>query len=229
MIECPKMSPICQAYANRDRASLIIREELRCPRCWREKTLQNQSQRRQKLPNFPLHTPETAPQKARMILEQTQKRLGFIPTMYAKQAEAPVLLETYRLVDAAFETTSLAPTERLVVLMTVSRYHNCDFCMSAHSWRAQASKLPNDLRNALRAGVPTGDKRLDALADFAHAMVDKRGKVSNADVQAFMDAGFDHRQALEIIVGIAISAYIKVKKLITTDKEATAPTIMSNK
>jgi hypothetical protein len=34
---------------------------------------------------------------------------------------------------------------------------------------------------------------------------------------------------VEIIVGIAISAYIKVKKLITTDKEATAPTIMSNK
>lgn len=155
------------------------------------------------MPNFPLHTAETAPQEARKILEQTQKRLGFIPTMYAKQAEAPVLLETYRLIDAAFETTSLAPTERLVVLMTVSRYHNCDFCMSAHSWRAQASKLPNDLRNALRAGVPTGDKRLDALSDFTHAMVDKRGAVSDADVQAFMDDGFDQRQALEVIVGIA--------------------------
>ncbi len=40
---------------------------------------------------------------------------------------------------------------------------------------------------------------------------------------------FDDNNKVEIIVGIAINAYIKVIKLITIDNEPTAPAIMSNK
>ncbi|MFY0617965.1 carboxymuconolactone decarboxylase family protein [Shimia sp.] len=152
---------------------------------------------------FPLHTPQTAPQAARTILKDVQSRLGFIPTMYAKQAEAPVVLKTYRMLDEAFETTSLTTTERLVVLMTVSRYHACDFCMSAHSWRAQIAKLSPPLIEALRTGALTGNTRLDALATFTYAMVDSRGAISDDQLQAFREAGFSRQQALEVILGIA--------------------------
>src|SRR6266567_1733756 len=49
---------------------------------------------------FPAHTPETAPEEARPALTATQKQLGFIPTMMAKFAEAPLLLQAYQTASA---------------------------------------------------------------------------------------------------------------------------------
>ena len=43
---------------------------------------------------FPAHTIETAPEEARPALAAVLKRLGFVPTMMAKFAEAPLLLES---------------------------------------------------------------------------------------------------------------------------------------
>jgi len=41
---------------------------------------------------FPLHTIENAPETVRDAMESMQKRMGFMPTMLAKFAEAPALL-----------------------------------------------------------------------------------------------------------------------------------------
>jgi hypothetical protein len=40
---------------------------------------------------FPAHTIETAPDEVRPVMEAMQQRMGFIPSMLAKFAEAPPL------------------------------------------------------------------------------------------------------------------------------------------
>jgi alkylhydroperoxidase family enzyme len=79
---------------------------------------------------------ETAPEEARPALTTALKQLGFVPTMMAKFAEAPLLLQAYQMAAGFFDKTSFGPAERLVVLLTASYQNNCDFCMSAHSWGA---------------------------------------------------------------------------------------------
>ena len=152
---------------------------------------------------FPTHTPETAPHLARETLIRTQAALGFIPTMYAKQAEAPQLLEAYRTVAALFEQTSLSQEERLVVSMTASRFHECDFCMTAHSWLGRKSGIEDALVDGLRSGEPLDDPRLEALTQFVRAGLEKRGQVTNYDRDAFFAAGFAPRHALEVVLGLA--------------------------
>jgi AhpD family alkylhydroperoxidase len=166
---------------------------------------------------FPAHTVETAPEEIRDALTTTIAKIGFVPSMLAKFAEAPALLRGYQALAPAFDTTSLTPTERFVVLMTASYTHDCDFCMSAHSWGARRQDIDANIVAALRTGQSLPDVKLEALRDFVAAMVNARGAVTDADKALFFAAGYTPRQALEIILGLAL-------KVITNYTNALAST-----
>lgn len=153
---------------------------------------------------FPAHTVETAPEEVRAAMETMQKNMGFIPSMLAKFAEAPALLMAYQAAAPFLEKTSFTPTERLVVMLAASYRHNCDFCMSAHSWGARRQGLDATIIEALRAGEPLPEPKLEALRIFVLAMIEQRGAVSDGDKRAFFDAGFGTRQALEVVLGLAL-------------------------
>jgi AhpD family alkylhydroperoxidase len=152
---------------------------------------------------FPAHTIETAPEQARPALTAVQNKLGFVPTMMAKFAEAPLLLQAYQAAAGFFDKTSFSPTERLVVMLTASYLNNCDFCMSAHSWGAARQGLDTDVIAALRAGRALTDARLEALRAFVWTLVLEHGAVPEADQEVFFAAGFTPRQGLEVVLGVA--------------------------
>src|SRR5690348_14873906 len=127
---------------------------------------------------FPLHTTDSAPDNVRADLETMQERMGFLPTMAAKLAEAPALLMAYRAAAPFFEQTSLTSAERTVVLMAASHRQECDFCMTAHSWGARRQGLDAGILTALRSGEALPDSKLEALRLFTLAMLEKRGAVS---------------------------------------------------
>jgi len=58
---------------------------------------------------------------------------------------------------------------------------------------------------ALQTGAVTGDARLDAVADFAAAVIAHRGNAGDAAFAAFQGAGFDQQQALEVVLGISLA------------------------
>jgi alkylhydroperoxidase family enzyme len=95
--------------------------------------------------------------------------------------------------------------------------HDCDFCMSAHSWGARRQDIDANIVAALRTGQSLPDVKLEALRDFVAAMVNARGAVTDADKALFFAAGYTPRQALEIILGLAL-------KVITNYTNALAST-----
>lgn len=155
---------------------------------------------------LPFNTLENADPKAREVLEKAKAQLGFIPNMYAGMANAPGLLDTYLDGYARFRRESgFTPAEQEVVFLTISRANGCDYCVAAHSLIAdQMSKVPPAVTEAIRDGHPIPDARLAALSTFTEVMLRTRGLPSNADVAAFLDAGYAERQVLEIILAIAV-------------------------
>ncbi len=153
---------------------------------------------------FPAHTIETAPDEAREALLASQGKLGFIPSMLAKFAEAPPLLMGYQALVPFFDKTSFNPTEKLVVYLVASYRHNCDFCVTAHSWAARRQGIDEQVVSALREGRSLGEPRLEALRTFVDAMLEKRGAVSDDEKRAFFEAGYTPRQALEVILGLSL-------------------------
>ena len=75
--------------------------------------------------DFTLHTPKSAPEGSKPLLENSQKSFGFIPNLHAVMAEAPSTLEAYQLLGGLFSRSTLNAVEQNVVWLTINVEHNC--------------------------------------------------------------------------------------------------------
>jgi uncharacterized peroxidase-related enzyme len=153
---------------------------------------------------FPIHTPESAPESSKPWLEQTQRSFGMIPNLEAVMASAPTLLQAYSSLWSLFDETSLSPVERQVVYQTVNFENGCEYCVPWHSLLSEQAGMTDSDIDALRDGRAVTDTRLEALRNFTRTLLLQRGKLAEADLDAFLAAGFQPQQALEVILGIAI-------------------------
>lgn len=154
--------------------------------------------------DFDTHDLDSVSDDGREILETVNKEYGFIPNLIGKMVESPELAKAYLEIGKIFENTSFDATEQQVVLLAVSRYNECEYCVSAHSSIADMNDVPEDVVDAIRNDKPIGDDKLEALRKFTTRVVDKRGWVDDSDVEAFLDAGYGRRQVLEVIVGVGM-------------------------
>lgn len=156
------------------------------------------------MPDFEIHTLETAPEESRPLLENSQKAFGRIPGLHGVMAEAPALLQGYKQLHQLFsEQTSFDKDELTVVWQAINVEHNCHYCVPAHTGIAKMMKVDDAITEALRNETALPNDRLEALRTFTLAVVRDRGSVDKAAVQAFLDAGFTKRQVLEVILGVS--------------------------
>ena len=153
---------------------------------------------------FPLHTRATAPFEAKPILDQASQAMGYVPALLAQMAEAPALLEGYAALSAIFRKTGFTPAEQQLVLLTVSVEHDSHYCTPAHTVRARDAAIDEATLAAIRAGRPVADARLEALRRFTVTMIRDRGFVADADLDAFVAAGFTRANAMEIILAVGL-------------------------
>jgi uncharacterized peroxidase-related enzyme len=153
---------------------------------------------------LPLHDETTAPEGSRKPLEATKDKLGFLPNVLRLLSNSPALLKSYQTLTQQFETTSLTPTERHVVLLTASRENGCTYCVAAHSVIAANAGAPEEVIEAIRERRPIADPKLEALSRFTVSMVEARGWIDDADLRSFLDAGYDRQQVLDVLVGIGM-------------------------
>mgnify|MGYP000471041614 CR=1 FL=1 len=155
---------------------------------------------------LPPQTLDNADAKAKPLLEQANAKLGFVPNMYEGMAKAPGVLDTYLHGYELFrEDSGFTPPEQEVVFLTISRLNGCSYCMSAHSMLGEKmSQVPADVLEAIRNDQPIADARLAALAEFTQVMFETRGMPGEADVKAFLNAGFEESQVLQIVLALAV-------------------------
>jgi uncharacterized peroxidase-related enzyme len=148
---------------------------------------------------FPTYTLDTAPEASRPVLEGAKKKFGIVPAPLGKLAASPELLRAFEEGNTIWAGTSLTALEREVVVMVVARENGCEYCVALHTRLLFALEAEAEAVGALRDGTPLPDAKLEALAAFTRALIDTRGK---ADPSAFFAAGYDARQALDVVVGI---------------------------
>lgn len=156
--------------------------------------------------SLPAKTLDNAEPEAKAVLEKAKAQVGFIPNMYAYMVNIPGLLDTYLEGYGYFrKDAGFTPPEQEVVFLAISQANACHYCMAAHSMLAdQMSNVPPAVTAAIRDGKPIPDPKLAALATFTARMVETRGLPTKADVQVFLDAGYEERHVLGIILAIAV-------------------------
>jgi uncharacterized peroxidase-related enzyme len=169
---------------------------------------------------LPGHTVETAAPEVQPALRDAASKFGFLPNLLGKLANAPAALDAYLAVSAAFNRTSLRPLERQVVLLTTSFVNQCPYCVAAHSMLAGMSGADAETVQALRAGRPVVDPRLEAVRRYTAHLVIRRGQADAVETQRFLAAGFGRTQIYEVITGITqktLSNYADHVELIPLD------------
>lgn len=153
---------------------------------------------------FTYHDETTAPSASVPLLQQSKKAYGFYPKLHQTMAEAPATyaayLETYRLFT---EETSLTPLEQQVVMMASNFENRCHYCCAGHTMLMKMIDAPDDVIEALRDGRKLADPKLEALRTFARDLLLMRGHVGDERLEAFLAAGYDRKQALEVLVGLS--------------------------
>lgn len=152
---------------------------------------------------FTAYTIETAPEAARPIFEGVKNAFGFVPNLQAHMAESPELLAGYSALWDLFSKSSLTVHEQQVVYLTANFENECHYCMAGHTTLAKMQKMEAGVIDALRAGTPLPDARLEALHRFTTLVVRNRGWVDAADVDAFLAAGYTRRAVLDVVLGVA--------------------------
>lgn len=174
---------------------------------------------------FDVHTIETAPAESAQLLGGVEKGFGFVPNLLGAFAESPATLKGYLTLGKLFDQSSFTATERQVVILVASRFNECKYCVAAHSIAAGMHGVPAEVVEAIRNDQPIPDSRLEILRDFTTAVVEKRGWVSELDVDEFIAAGFTRAQVLEVVLGVSyktLSNYVN-HIVDTTVDDAFAP------
>lgn len=143
---------------------------------------------------------------AKEILDGTKAKLGFVPNMYRAMANSGGYLSTYVHGYNAFRQESgFNPAEQELIFLVISRENGCDYCLAAHSMIAdKVSKLDPEALAAARLGNTIPDEKLHSLAVFTSHVFSTRGIISNAQATAFLAAGYEEKQIMEIVLAIAV-------------------------
>ena len=63
------------------------------------------------------------------------------------------------------------------------------------------------LVDAVRHREPLADSKLDALVRFTRRIVEQRGNVSEAELAAFLEAGYSRAQVVEVLLGVGMKTF----------------------
>lgn len=154
--------------------------------------------------NFTFHTPENTSGHTQDLLTGIQQGYGFIPNLFGYMAEAPTTVEAYLALNELVAKTSLTPGQQQVALLAVSVENDCEFCTIAHRAMGKMKKANEQTLNAVSSRSTINDPLDRALVAFTQSVTKNRGRPSEAELQAFLNAGFTKQQILEVILIVSI-------------------------
>lgn len=153
----------------------------------------------------PLKTETEVDEWGKTLFERSKKAYKMVPNMYQAMANAPEILQSYMDCYQNFrEHSGFTSAEQEVIMLVISYENGCEYCMAAHSTMADFySKVPTEVTEAIRTDSMIPDGTLRALAEMTKEMLLSRGRPSPSCVEQFLDAGFQEKQLMDIVLAIA--------------------------
>lgn len=153
-----------------------------------------------------IQTVDSAPEEAKERLDAVKRTSGFVPNLLGVLANAPTALEAYQTVSAINARSSLTPQEIEVIQITAAVHNGCGFCAAGHTKIASKKlQMAEPVVAALRNKAPLPDPKLDALATFTTQVIEHKGQVPDAGLEAFFAAGYNQQNALDTLLGVSLS------------------------
>ena len=157
------------------------------------------------MPAFTLHTVDTAPEASRPALESLQAAFGVLPNIARAMASSPVLIDSLVGLFQNVHGGSFSEAQIQILLLTNAVTNAAEWPVAFHSYLALQQGIASADVDALRRGqLPSGTEAA-ALSRLARTLIEHRGRVDAAQIDAFLAAGFSQSELLEVIAVVAAS------------------------
>lgn len=167
--------------------------------------------------------PEHATPQQAALFSAVKAKLGRVPNLIRALGNSPAALRGYLDFSAALGAgEGLTGQQREIVALTVAEANGCQYCLAAHTALGKLAGLTPEAIDAARRADGVDDAGR-AVARFAHAIVESRGSVSDADLQSFRDAGFGDDAVAEVVGHVALNVLTNYfNRLVETDVDFAA-------
>jgi uncharacterized peroxidase-related enzyme len=147
-----------------------------------------------------------ANEKQKGLLDAVQKKLGAKPNILTTMAQSPATLQSYLAFGEALGGASISGKLREQIALAVAGANGCDYCASAHTAIGAGLGLAKDEAQKNLTGQAS-DAKAQAALTFSRRIVETRGWVDDADVEAVRTAGFNDGQITEIIATVSLNIF----------------------
>jgi uncharacterized peroxidase-related enzyme len=153
-----------------------------------------------------LQTPETTSGDTKANLEQIHKAFGVVPNMFKAVANSPAALKSMWSAFGALGTGKLGAKLGEQLAVAIANRNHCEYCLAAHTVLGQKAGASVSEMGEAQVGRSADPKTAAALA-FALKVVENRAQVSEGDIAALHDAGFNDEAVVEIIAHVALNLF----------------------
>lgn len=155
--------------------------------------------------NYQIHRIETAPEKSKPLLELFTRAVGFVPSLAGAIANSPVLANSLLGLFQNVHGGSFTEAEVQVLLLTNAVTNSCSWAVAFHTALGLKQGLdPADVQ-AIRERQLPKQRRYAALSGLAKTLIENRGQLTDDDLTAFLEAGFEKEHVLEVVAVVAAS------------------------
>jgi alkylhydroperoxidase family enzyme len=155
--------------------------------------------------NYPVHTIASAPEKSKPALESLQQAFGVLPNLPAVIANSPKLINALVGLFQQVHSPGLTEAENQIVLLTDAVTNSSSYAVAFHTALALQQGISSEETTAIRERRLPKDKRYAALSSLAKTLIEKRGHLSEQELDAFVAAGFTKEEVLEVVTIVAAS------------------------
>ncbi len=138
--------------------------------------------------------------------EQTQaeieKDFGFVPNLLKEMSKSPAAPLVYTKTEAIMHSAYLTAKEQQVVQLVVSLFNDCHYCSSMHSKFSEINGVSHEDVLAIRKGEFPQDKHVGNLVWVTRTILEKRGHLTDKDLEIVEDMGIDRARLYEILAHI---------------------------
>jgi AhpD family alkylhydroperoxidase len=157
------------------------------------------------MPNYPIHTIASAPEKSKSALEWLQQAFGVLPNLPATIANSPKLINSLVGEFQQVHSPGFTEAENQIVLLTDAVTNSCKYAVAFHTALALQQGISSEETDAIRERRLPADKQFAALSSLAKTLIEKRGHLSEQELDSFLAAGFTKEQVFEVIAMVSAS------------------------
>ena len=144
--------------------------------------------------------------EAAALFTAIRGKIGMVPNLYCVAANQPAVLTAMLGLNETLAGGTFDARTREAVALAVAAANACDYCIAAHSAISAGLKIAPDTIDAHLAGQ-SDDPRTAAILRFAVAIVEARGMVADADLQAARDAGLSQADIVEVVAQVVANIF----------------------